>query len=153
MNSELPWHTSSISKPSKLSFKIIFSLLSGNPIVLQHPASQTIDALQTAEFTAEFENVAQILWYKNNAETPISSSSNKSTLQIFRVQAGDEGYYHAAGIAPNGDEIVTNQAILLINSKIESQLKSKHKIRPIILINRLLWHHGHRTDGHCYVSC
>ena len=88
-------------------------------------------AFQTVEFTARFENVAQILWYKDNAETPISGSSDKPTLQIFRVQAGDEGYYHAVGIAPNGDEINTNQAILLINSKIKRKFKSKHKTRPI----------------------
>ncbi|XP_072025661.1 uncharacterized protein [Amphiura filiformis] len=84
----------------------------GDPEVVSHPQSQTTDAFERVELTASFNNIEQIRWLHNSA--PLSEFNDQSTLQIFRVAAGDEGYYHAVGIGPNG-QVETEKALLQIN--------------------------------------
>ncbi|XP_072026183.1 uncharacterized protein [Amphiura filiformis] len=84
----------------------------GEPRVLQDPRSQTSEAFETVRMTARFQNIEQIRWLHNSA--PLSEFNDQSTLQIFRVAAGDEGYYHAVGIGTNG-QVETEKALLQIN--------------------------------------
>ncbi|XP_072026508.1 uncharacterized protein [Amphiura filiformis] len=84
----------------------------GPPSVVTQPTSQDIESFSTATFTVAFENIRQILWFKDNVE--IVAGSDQTTLRVYRATAVDQGYYYATAFGSDGSIVNTNQVTLTL---------------------------------------
>ncbi len=93
--------------------QLFFTYFTGPPLVITHPESQDIKSFSTATFTVAFENVRQIIWFKDSTELV----QDQTTIRVYRATADDQGHYYATAIGEDGSIVSTNQATLTLNGK------------------------------------
>lgn len=96
-----------------------FTTIPEEVILQTNPASQTVPAGSTVEFTAEFLNASDYSWYKS-ADAVISVDDDQelgvytNTLTLTDVQLDDEGWYYCLASNSKPSQAASGMARLMI---------------------------------------